>query len=61
MLLPFKLAATEDKITSNAGLGLFGDFLHSQRFSNLIDENVRDFKSNHSLLVGTLRKRQNSL
>lgn len=47
-LLPFKLAATDDKITPNAGLGLFGEFLYSQRLSQLIDENVRGFNSNHS-------------
>ena len=47
-LLPFKLAATDEKITANAGLGLFGEFLHSQRFSQLIVENVRGFNSNHS-------------
>ena len=47
-LLPFKLAGTDEKITANAGLGLFGEFLHSQRLSGLIDENIRGFKSNHS-------------
>jgi len=47
-LLPFKLASTDEKITSNAGLGLFGEFLHSQRLSTLIDENIRRFTSNHS-------------
>ena len=47
-LLPFKLASTDDKITPSAGLGLFGEFLYSQRLSKLIDENVRGFKSNHS-------------
>jgi len=47
-LLPFKLAATDDKITPNAGLGLFGEFLYSQRLSMLIDENILGFKSNHS-------------
>jgi len=47
-LLPFKLASTDDKITPNAGLGLFGEFLYSQRFSEFLDNNVRGFKSNHS-------------
>ncbi|MBU1106284.1 MAG: hypothetical protein KKB51_06425 [Candidatus Riflebacteria bacterium] len=47
-LLPFKLTSTDDKITSNAGLGLFGEFLHSQRFSALINENIMGFTSNHS-------------
>lgn len=47
-LLPFKLSSTEDKITPNAGLGLFGEFLYSQRLSKLLDENIRGFKSNHS-------------
>jgi len=47
-LLPFKLASTDDKITPNAGLGLFGEFLHSQRLSTLVDENICGFKSNHS-------------
>ncbi|MBU1109763.1 MAG: IS1380 family transposase [Candidatus Riflebacteria bacterium] len=47
-LLPFKLGFTDDKITANAGLGLFGEFLHSQRFSEIIDANVKDFTSNHS-------------
>ena len=47
-LFPFKLTSTEDKITANAGLCLFGEFLHSQRFSKLVDENVCGFKSNHS-------------
>ncbi len=47
-LLPFKLAATSDKITANAGLGLFGEFLYSQQLSKLLDENIRGFKSSHS-------------
>ncbi len=47
-LLPFKLASTDDKITPNAGLGLFGEFLYSQQLSKLLDENIRGFKSNHS-------------
>ena len=47
-LLPFKLAATDDKITANAGLGLFGEFLHSQRFSSVLDSSLAGFKSNHS-------------
>lgn len=47
-LLPFKLASTKDKITANAGLGLFGEFLYSQRFSGIIDSNINGFKSNHS-------------
>ncbi len=47
-LLPFKLAATEDKITPNAGLGLFGEFLYSQGFSTILDANIKGFKSNHS-------------
>jgi len=47
-LFPFKLTSTEDKITANAGLCLFGEFLHSQCFSKLVDENVCGFKSNHS-------------
>ncbi len=42
-LLPFKLSSTEDKITPNAGLGLFGEFLYSQRLSELLDENIRGF------------------
>jgi len=42
-LLPFKLSSTEDKITPNAGLGLFGEFLYSQRLSELMDENIRGF------------------
>lgn len=47
-LLPFKLTSTNDKITSRAGLVIFGEFLHSQRFSKLIDESIDGFKSNHS-------------
>ena len=47
-LLPFKLSTTDDKITSNAGLCLFGEFLHSQRFSAILDENIKKFTSNHS-------------
>ncbi|HNW12685.1 MAG TPA: transposase, partial [Candidatus Rifleibacterium sp.] len=47
-LLPFKLASTDDKITPNAGLGLFGEFLYAQGFSKLLDENIHGFKSNHS-------------
>ncbi|MBU1107762.1 MAG: IS1380 family transposase [Candidatus Riflebacteria bacterium] len=47
-LLPFKLGLTDDKITANAGLALFGEFLHSQRFSKVIDDYVKGFKSNHS-------------
>lgn len=47
-LLPFKLTSTDDKITANAGLCLFGEFLYSQCFSRLVDENVCGFKSNHS-------------
>jgi len=47
-LLPFKLAATDDKITPNAGSGFFGEFLYSQRLSKLIDDNILGFKSNHS-------------
>jgi len=37
-LLPFKLETTKDKITPHAGLGLFGEFLYSQRISELFDK-----------------------
>jgi len=47
-LLPFKLGSTDDKITPNAGLGLFGEFLYSQRFSSIVDDCVKGFNSNHS-------------
>jgi len=47
-LLPFKLASTDEKITPNAGLGLFGEFLYSQGISTLLDANITGFKSNHS-------------
>lgn len=47
-LLPFKLTSTDDKITPNAGLGLFGEFLYSQGISVLLDANIKGFKSNHS-------------
>lgn len=48
LLLPFKLEVTEEKLTANAGLGLFGEFLHSQRFSALLDAEISGFQSNHS-------------
>ena len=47
-LLPFKLAGTDEKITPNAGLCLFGEFLYSQGISALLDANINGFKSNHS-------------
>ncbi len=47
-LLPFKLTSTDDKITPNAGLGLFGEFLYSQGIAALLDANINGFKSNHS-------------
>jgi hypothetical protein len=47
-LLPFKLSSTEDKITSHSGLGLFGEFLHSQSLSDLINHHVLSSKSNRS-------------
>ena len=47
-LLPFKLTSTDDKITPNAGLGLFGEFLYSQGISALLDAKIKGFKSNHS-------------
>lgn len=47
-LLPFKLDYTDEKITSRAGLGLFGEFMHSQRLSTLLNSKITGFKSNHS-------------
>ncbi|GAB1354346.1 hypothetical protein MASR1M12_30840 [Erysipelotrichia bacterium] len=47
-VFPFKLTSTDDKITPNAGLGLFGEFLYSQGIAALLDANVNGFKSNHS-------------
>lgn len=47
-LLSFKLTSTDDKITPNAGLGLFGEFLYSQGIPALLDANIKGFKSNHS-------------
>jgi len=47
-LLSFKLTSTDDKITANAGLGLFGEFLYSQGISALLEANIEGFKSNHS-------------
>ena len=49
-LLPFKLETTKDKITPHAGLGLFGEFLHSQRISELIDELLPRRKSPKSYM-----------
>ncbi|EQD23894.1 MAG: hypothetical protein D084_Lepto4C00679G0001 [Leptospirillum sp. Group IV 'UBA BS'] len=36
-VLPFKLEATDDRITAHAGLVLLGEFLKSIRFSAAID------------------------
>lgn len=47
-LLPFKLSVTNEKITANAGLVLFGEFIHSQRFCNLLDQKISGFKSSHN-------------
>ena len=39
-ILPFKLGKTSEKITSHAGLSLFGEFLHSMHVLNQIDINL---------------------
>jgi hypothetical protein len=49
-LLPFKLETTKDKITPHAGLGLFGEFLYSQRISELFDELLPRRKSPKSYM-----------
>ena len=47
-LLPFKLETTKDIITPHAGLGLFGEFLHSQRIAEIIDKVLPKRKSSKS-------------
>lgn len=50
-LLPFKLEITKDKITPHAGLGLFGEFLHSQRIAELFDNLLPQRESPKSYLA----------
>ena len=52
-LLPFKLKITKDNITPHAGLGLFGEFLYSQRISELFDELLPRRKSSKSYMPST--------
>lgn len=47
-LLPFKLETTKDNITPHAGLGIFGEFLYSQRISEIIDKVLPKRKSSQS-------------
>ena len=39
-VLPFKLGVSEDKITAQAGLALFGEFLHGLRIGELADREL---------------------
>jgi len=39
-LLPFKVAATEEKLTANAGLALFGEFLQAVGFSHMLAQEM---------------------
>ena len=52
-LLPFKLETTKDIITPHAGLGLFGEFLYSQRILEIIDEVLPKRKSSKSCPAST--------
>lgn len=52
-LLPFKLEKTKDQITPYAGLGLFGEFLYSQRISELFDKFLPRRKSPKSYFPST--------
>ncbi|NLM17905.1 MAG: hypothetical protein GX221_09330 [Candidatus Riflebacteria bacterium] len=43
--LPFKLASTEEKISSYSGLALLGEFLYGIGVPSLLDSEIADFKS----------------
>jgi|GEM_PF-2408715 len=39
-VLPFKLEATDEMLTANAGLALFGEFIQGQGFSRWLEQEM---------------------
>jgi hypothetical protein len=48
MVLPFKIEATDETLTANAGLVLFGEFVHGLGFKRWLQQEMPKPGSGHS-------------